>query len=40
MIKVTKLAEKLRLWCCKMVEETRVMGENPVFTMLLDFWRA
>lgn len=23
MIKVTKLAEKLRLWCCKMVEGTR-----------------
>ncbi len=22
MIKVTKLAEKLRLWCCKMVEGT------------------
>ena len=39
MIKVTKLAEKLRVWCCKMVEEPG-SGGNPVFTMLLDFWRA
>lgn len=28
MIKVTNLAEKLRVWCCKMVEETRVRGKT------------